>query len=259
MTVTSATPKSMRLHIGIFGRRNVGKSSVLNALCGQQISIVSPHAGTTTDPVEKPMELLPLGPVVFIDTAGIDDSGSLGELRSRKTRSCLDRVDLGVIITCDGIWGKFEQELAAETARRFGLRHTAVELPAGEAEEAAGEWLAALDQPSMDGLNVFVISRAVRQQLPLEDVDTDALLRGMLGTYPEFQPSKAQIQIEGRLPVVLGNEGGLTQCFSNLLGNAVKFVKPGQVPETPVRPHPVPARPASGRPRRDARVPAEER
>ncbi len=113
-----SAPKSMRLHIGMFGRRNVGKSSVLNALCGQQISIVSPHAGTTTDPVEKPMELLPLGPVVFIDTAGIDDSGALGELRNRKTRSCLDRVDLGVIITCDGIWGAFERQLAAELKAR---------------------------------------------------------------------------------------------------------------------------------------------
>jgi len=113
-----STPKSMRLHIGIFGRRNVGKSSILNALCGQQISIVSHHAGTTTDPVEKPMELLPLGPVVFIDTAGIDDSGALGELRNRKTRSCLDRVDLGVIITCGGVWGTFEQELTAELRSR---------------------------------------------------------------------------------------------------------------------------------------------
>ena len=92
--MNQTTPKGMRLHIGIFGRRNVGKSSILNALCGQQISIVSHHAGTTTDPVEKPMELLPLGPVVFIDTAGIDDCGALGALRNKKTRSCLDRVDL---------------------------------------------------------------------------------------------------------------------------------------------------------------------
>lgn len=116
--MTLTTPKSMRLHIGIFGRRNVGKSSILNALCGQQISIVSHHAGTTTDPVEKPMELLPLGPVIFIDTAGIDDCGTLGELRSRKTRSCLDRVDLAMIITCDGIWDTFEQDLATELQAR---------------------------------------------------------------------------------------------------------------------------------------------
>ena len=75
------TPKGLRLHIGIFGRRNVGKSSLLNALTRQDVSIVSNVAGTTTDPVEKPMEMLPLGPVLFIDTAGIDDIGALGEMR----------------------------------------------------------------------------------------------------------------------------------------------------------------------------------
>lgn len=83
------TPKGMRLHIGIFGRRNVGKSSILNALCNQQVSIVSHQAGTTTDPVEKPMEMLPLGPVIFIDTAGIDDRGTLGELRNKKRAPAL--------------------------------------------------------------------------------------------------------------------------------------------------------------------------
>jgi [FeFe] hydrogenase H-cluster maturation GTPase HydF len=112
------TPKGMRLHIGIFGRRNVGKSSIVNALCNQQVSIVSPRAGTTTDPVEKPMELLPLGPVIFIDTAGIDDCGALGALRNKKTRSCLDRVDLAMIITSHETWGPFEQDLAAELHTR---------------------------------------------------------------------------------------------------------------------------------------------
>ncbi|HOC73363.1 MAG TPA: 50S ribosome-binding GTPase, partial [Candidatus Hydrogenedentes bacterium] len=92
------TPKSMRLHIGLFGRRNAGKSSLLNAITRQRVSIVSEHAGTTTDPVEKPMELLPLGPVLFIDTAGVDDIGALGELRVEKTRAVLDRTDLGVIV-----------------------------------------------------------------------------------------------------------------------------------------------------------------
>ena len=88
------TPKSMRLHIGLFGRRNAGKSSLLNAITRQRVSIVSEHAGTTTDPVEKPMELLPLGPVLFIDTAGVDDIGALGELRVEKTRAVLDRTTL---------------------------------------------------------------------------------------------------------------------------------------------------------------------
>lgn len=78
------TPKGLRLHIGLFGRRNVGKSSLLNRLTRQQVSIVSEVAGTTTDPVEKPMELLPIGPVLFIDTAGVDDRGTLGEIRVEK-------------------------------------------------------------------------------------------------------------------------------------------------------------------------------
>jgi len=92
-------PKSFRLHIGIFGRRNTGKSSILNALTQQDVSIVSEVAGTTTDPVEKPMELLPLGPILFIDTAGIDDTGDLGDKRIAKTRAVFDRTDLGVIVS----------------------------------------------------------------------------------------------------------------------------------------------------------------
>jgi [FeFe] hydrogenase H-cluster maturation GTPase HydF len=112
------TPKSMRLHIGIFGRRNVGKSSLLNALTRQQVSIVSEVAGTTTDPVEKPMELLPLGPVLFIDTAGIDDIGALGALRVGKTRRVLDRTDLGIIVAEAGTWDRFEQGMLDELVKR---------------------------------------------------------------------------------------------------------------------------------------------
>ena len=109
-----STPKSLRLHIGLFGRRNVGKSSLLNAITRQQVSIVSEHAGTTTDPVEKPMELLPLGPVQFVDTAGVDDEGALGELRIQRTKAIFERVDLGVIVTESGAWGTFEEGLLAE-------------------------------------------------------------------------------------------------------------------------------------------------
>lgn len=116
------TPKGYRLHIGIFGRRNVGKSSILNAITSQQVSIVSAVAGTTTDPVEKPMELLPLGPVLFIDTAGVDDEGMLGELRVQRTHQVLDRTDLGLVITSDNLWGTYEQQLSAELKRR----HTTV-------------------------------------------------------------------------------------------------------------------------------------
>jgi [FeFe] hydrogenase H-cluster maturation GTPase HydF len=111
-------PKSLRLHIGIFGRRNVGKSSLLNALTRQQVSIVSDVAGTTTDPVEKPMELLPLGPVLFIDTAGVDDVGALGEMRVEKTRKVIDRTDVGVIVTEAGRWNDFEQAMVEELGKR---------------------------------------------------------------------------------------------------------------------------------------------
>lgn len=94
------TPKSLRLHIGLFGRRNVGKSSLVNALLGFPLSIVSDVAGTTTDPVEKACELPPLGPVVFVDTAGIDDTGELGGLRMARTAGVLERVDIALLV-CD--------------------------------------------------------------------------------------------------------------------------------------------------------------
>ena len=111
-------PRGMRLHIGIFGRRNVGKSSLLNAITRQEVSIVSDFAGTTTDPVEKPMELLPLGPVLFIDTAGIDDVGALGELRARRTMQVFDRTDLGVLVTEAGVWGEYEDGILDELLAR---------------------------------------------------------------------------------------------------------------------------------------------
>jgi [FeFe] hydrogenase H-cluster maturation GTPase HydF len=111
-------PKTFRLHIGIFGKRNAGKSSILNALTHQEVSIVSEVAGTTTDPVEKPMELLPLGPVLFIDTAGIDDAGDLGGKRVTKTLAVFDRTDLGVIITNFSDWGNYELQLMEEFKKR---------------------------------------------------------------------------------------------------------------------------------------------
>ncbi|CDF57367.1 [FeFe] hydrogenase H-cluster maturation GTPase HydF [Thermobrachium celere] len=92
------TPKANRLHIAIFGRRNAGKSSLINAITGQEIALVSDYAGTTTDPVYKAMELLPIGPVVIIDTAGIDDEGEVGELRVKKTREVLDKTDLALLV-----------------------------------------------------------------------------------------------------------------------------------------------------------------
>lgn len=100
----NATPSAERIHIGFFGRRNAGKSSIVNAVTGQQMSVVSDTKGTTTDPVSKSMELLPLGPVVIIDTPGFDDEGSLGEQRIKRARQVLNRVDCAVLII-DGTEG----------------------------------------------------------------------------------------------------------------------------------------------------------
>jgi len=94
----NSTPLASRLHIAIFGKRNAGKSSLINAITNQEIALVSPVAGTTTDPVFKAMELLPIGPVVIIDTAGIDDEGALGELRVKKTYQVLNKTDVAILV-----------------------------------------------------------------------------------------------------------------------------------------------------------------
>lgn len=103
------TPASERIHIGFFGKRNAGKSSVINAVTGQKLAIVSDVKGTTTDPVYKTMELLPLGPVMVIDTPGIDDLGELGALRVQKSYQVLNKTDIAVLVI-DGTIGKTSQE-----------------------------------------------------------------------------------------------------------------------------------------------------
>ena len=105
------TPASERVHISFFGKRNAGKSSVINAVTGQDLAIVSSVRGTTTDPVYKTMELLPLGPVMIIDTPGIDDEGELGALRVRKSYQVLNKTDIAILVV-DSTTGKGEEELA---------------------------------------------------------------------------------------------------------------------------------------------------
>lgn len=112
------TPKGLRLHIGIFGRTNVGKSSFLNLIAGQDVAITSPMAGTTTDVVEKTMEFLPIGPVVFLDTAGLDDRSTIGELRLEKTKKVFDRAEVIVLVTEPGVWTRFEEDVFEEAERR---------------------------------------------------------------------------------------------------------------------------------------------
>jgi len=118
-TGMNQTPVSDRVHIAIFGRRNAGKSSLINALTGQEIALVSSIKGTTTDPVYKTMELLPIGPVVFIDTAGLDDEGELGELRIKKSIEVLNKTELAIIVFDSEIdISDFEVELVQQIKER---------------------------------------------------------------------------------------------------------------------------------------------
>ena len=109
------TPKGLRLHFGLFGKRNAGKSSLINALANQNISIVSSVAGTTTDPVEKAFELSPIGPVVFMDTAGIDDVGDLGAARVQKSLSVLEWMDIAIVVCEAGTWSEHEENILKKT------------------------------------------------------------------------------------------------------------------------------------------------
>jgi len=141
MSVQS-TPTSQRLHIAFFGRRNAGKSSLINALSRQAVSLVSQVPGTTTDPVRRPMELHPLGPVVLIDTAGIDDEGELGQLRVARSFQVLDQTDLAVVVVPAGEEpGEADERLMQELKRRgtpsVGAVTKADLDPAGAVRQAA--------------------------------------------------------------------------------------------------------------------------
>ncbi len=183
----TTTPKSLRLHIAFIGRRNVGKSSLLNALTRQQVSIVSPVAGTTTDPVEKPMELLPFGPVLFIDTAGIDDSGELGALRVEKTRQVLERTDVAVLVAEAGIWGNFEEAILAELLARktptvVVFNKTDVTHP-GTAPIAklAEEKISVVQTSVVNGDGIADLREALLAVAPAELIDSPAILGDLVG------------------------------------------------------------------------------
>lgn len=162
-------PRTLRLHIGLFGRRNVGKSSLLNALTRQAVSLVSPEAGTTTDPVEKPMELRPFGPVLFVDTAGLDDEGTLGRQRVARSRALLDRVDLALLVAEAGAWGPFEEGLRAELQAR--KVPTVVVLNKTDVREATTE-----ERAVLEGLGLTVVSTAAAEGRGILDL-REALLK----------------------------------------------------------------------------------
>ena len=180
-------PKSFRLHIGIFGRRNVGKSSILNAITSQNVSIVSEFAGTTTDPVEKPMELLPLGPVLFIDTAGIDDHGVLGEKRIQKTWSVFDRTDLGLIVSEAGVWGDFEDEILKELNERSipvivvvnksDLNFSGTCIP----KKLLTQNLSIVETSACRGTGIYELRQAILNQAPEEYINRPSIVADLVG------------------------------------------------------------------------------
>jgi [FeFe] hydrogenase H-cluster maturation GTPase HydF len=180
-------PKSFRLHIGLFGRRNVGKSSLLNAITRQQVAIVSEQAGTTTDPVEKPMELLPLGPVLFIDTAGIDDVGALGALRVKRTQQVFERTDLGVLVAEAGEWGEFESEILSEfTTREIPAIVVFNKVDRVQPDPAVLAALDAKDVPFVatvapTGVGILDFREALIRSAPEDFVNNPAILGDLVG------------------------------------------------------------------------------
>ena len=179
------TPKGFRLHIGLFGRRNVGKSSLLNAMTRQQVSIVSDTAGTTTDPVEKPMELLPVGPVLFIDTAGIDDEGALGELRIQKTRQVFERTDIGVLVAEAGQWGIFEQGILKELADRhlptIVVLNKIDQAPDASVPDTLDKDIAVVKANAMQGQGVLELRQALLAAAPDDYINQPAILADLVG------------------------------------------------------------------------------
>ncbi len=155
------TPMSERLHIGFFGKRNAGKSSVVNAVTGQDLAVVSDVKGTTTDPVYKSMELLPLGPVVMMDTPGIDDEGELGALRVKKSYQVLNKTDVAVLVI-DGTAGLSSEDRAlVERVRRKKIPYLVVinkkELSDGELEGKIRSEL------SLEEEQILSVSAALRE------------------------------------------------------------------------------------------------
>lgn len=235
-----ATAKGFRLHIGFFGRRNVGKSSLLNAITQQKVSIVSEVAGTTTDPVEKPMELLPIGPVLFVDTAGVDDVGALGAQRIAKTRQAITRSDIGVLVTEAGVWGEFEEKLLAEL-RSYGIP-VVVALNKVDVCRPEVELMIRFEQEGLPyaklvattGEGVDMLREKLWEVAPAESAEPQVLLRDLVGPNetavlvmpfdkeaPKGRIKQLQAQsnrdlLDGEASCVVVKDAGLQRTLDNL-------------------------------------------
>lgn len=263
-----ATAKGFRLHIGFFGRRNVGKSSLLNAITRQTVSIVSDVPGTTTDPVEKPMELQPIGPVLFVDTAGVDDVGALGAQRIEKTRQAIARTDIGVLVTEAGVWGEFEEKLLAEL-RSHGIP-VLVALNKADLEQPTAEQLARVRQEKLEavlisaatGEGVDAFRKLLWEAAPAEAGEPNTILRDLVmpgetavlvmpidreapkGRIKQLQVQAIRDLLDGESSCIVVQDAGLGKALDNMKAapslvvtdaqvfEKVAAVTPGDVPLT---------------------------
>ncbi|MGN1317558.1 MAG: GTPase, partial [Lachnospirales bacterium] len=162
------TPKSDRIHIGIFGKRNAGKSSIINAITGQNLAVVSDIKGTTTDPVQKAMELLPLGPVMIIDTPGIDDSGELGSKRIEKSYQVLNKTDIAILVVDGNIGLTKNDEDLIEVIKDKKLPYIIVFNKSDEVKEKTdipnSIWVSA-----KTGENIWELKEAISKLVPSDN------------------------------------------------------------------------------------------
>lgn len=167
------TPKGERLHIALFGRRNAGKSSIINAITGQDLAIVSDVKGTTTDPVYKAMELLPLGPVMIVDTPGLDDEGELGAARIKKAKTVLNKTDIALVIA-DGAEASldmsFEKEILSFIEKK-GIPHLVImnKQDAWEEQEKEISSLGDICVSALTGYHINELKEAITKIVPAED------------------------------------------------------------------------------------------
>ncbi len=179
--------KDSKPHIGIYGRRNIGKSSLINCLAGQDIAIISDQAGTTTDPVKKSFEITGFGPVILIDTAGIDDSGELGQKRVERTLRTLDTVDLAILVIAGNEWGSFEDSLVDEFKAQdlpFIIVHNKSDIAKPEADlinmarSLSGTEI--IEFSTVDKRNYEELIKLVKESIPEHSFKTPALLGDLI-------------------------------------------------------------------------------
>ncbi len=179
-------PRGVRLHIGLYGRRNAGKSSLLNALTTQNVSVVDETPGTTTDVVYKAMELKPVGPVVFLDTAGMDDTGGLGQKRVNKSRKAIDSTDVALLV-CDAPLSAFEQQLLADFKQKktpsiVVFNKSDAWRPAdGDIAAAAGAADAAVTCSAANGQGIDDLRSAIIRHAPEDCIDQPGILSDLIG------------------------------------------------------------------------------